>query len=282
MPVVPNPAAAPPPPSLPARAVRALLPLLLALLPALALAAPGGPQPTGLPEVTLANVGGEDVSVSLAVLLSMTALTLLPSLLLACTAFTRIIVVLALLRMALGTGQTPSNQILVGLALFLTMMVMMPVADQAWAAGLKPYLDGTLPFSEAWAATSEPFRAFMLAQIRDTDLLTFANLSGHTQGFASAEEIPFGVLVASFITSELKTAFEIGFLIFIPFVVIDLVVASVLMSMGMMMMSPMLVSAPFKILLFVLVDGWVLVVGTLAGSFNPAAVTTAASAVGGG
>lgn len=256
--------------------------LALTLLPALGFATPTGPQPTGLPEVTVANVGGEDVSVSLAVLLSMTAITLLPSLLLACTAFTRIIVVMALLRMALGTGQTPSNQIMVGLALFITMMVMMPVADQAWTAGLKPYLDGTLPFDAAWAATSEPFRAFMLAQIRETDLLTFANLSGHTQGFASPEEIPFGVLVASFITSELKTAFEIGFLIFIPFVVIDLVVASVLMSMGMMMMSPMLVSAPFKILLFVLVDGWVLVVGTLAGSFNPAVVSTAATAVGAG
>jgi len=258
------------------RSLRLIVLLVAILLPALSLATPAGPQPTGLPEVTVANVGGEDLSVSLAVLLGMTALTLLPSLLLACTAFTRIIVVLALLRMALGTGQTPSNQIMVGLALFLTVMVMMPVADQAWAAGLKPYLDGDLPFATAWAATSEPFRAFMLAQIRDTDLLTFANLAGHTQGFDSPADIPFGVLVASFITSELKTAFEIGFLIFIPFVVIDLVIASVLMSMGMMMMSPMLVSAPFKILLFVLVDGWVLVVGTLAGSFNPVAVLAGA------
>ncbi len=247
---------------------RRLLPLLLLLLPALAWATPAGPQPTGLPEVSIANVGGEDISVSLSVLLGMTALTLLPSLLLACTAFTRIIVVMALLRMALGTGQTPSNQILVGLALFITMMVMMPVGEVAWSNGLSPYLNGQLSFEAGWAATSEPFRAFMLAQIRDTDLLTFANLSGHTQGFTQPSEIPFSVLVASFITSELKTAFEIGFLIFIPFVIIDLVVASVLMSMGMMMMSPMLVSAPFKILLFVLVDGWVLVVGTLAGSFN--------------
>jgi flagellar biosynthetic protein FliP len=267
-------------PAVPTRSSRRLssltlpLVLLLALVPSLAAAA--GPQPTGLPPVTIANVGGEDISVSLAVLLSMTAITLLPSLLLACTAFTRIIVVMALLRMALGTGQTPSNQILVGLALFLTMMVMMPVAEQSWANGLSPYLAGDLSFQAAWAASAEPFRAFMLAQIRDTDLLTFANLSGHTQGFASPADIPFGVLVASFLTSELKTAFEIGFLIFIPFVVIDLVVASVLMSMGMMMMSPMLVSAPFKILLFVLVDGWVLVVGTLAGSFNPVAAVVGA------
>jgi len=243
--------------------------LLLALLPSLAAAAAGGPQPSGLPNLTVANVGGEDVSVSLAVLLGMTAITLLPSLLLACTAFTRIMVVLALLRMAMGTGQTPSNQVLVGLALFLTLMVMAPVMDQAWAQGLSPYLEGSLSFSEAWTATSEPFRAFMLAQVRENDLITFANLSGHTEGFASPADVPFGVLVASFITSELKTAFEIGFLIFIPFVIIDLVVASVLMSMGMMMMSPMLISAPFKVLLFVLVDGWVLVVGTLAGSFNP-------------
>ena len=260
-----------------ARLCRWLLVLAALLLPALALAAPAGPQGTGLPQLTVANVGGEDVSVSLAVLLSMTALTLLPSLLLACTAFTRIIVVMALLRMAMGTGQTPSNQILVGLSLFLTFMVMMPVTDQAWAAGLSPYLAGTLDFQSAWAATSEPFRAFMLAQIRDTDLLTFANLSGHAVGFNTPEDVPFAVLVPSFITSELKTAFEIGFLIFIPFVIIDLVVASVLMSMGMMMMSPMLVSAPFKVLLFILVDGWVLVVGTLAGSFNPMA-----SAVGAG
>lgn len=258
--------------------VRPIFALLLLLLPALAFAVPTGPQPTGLPPVTIGNLGGEDISVSLAVLLSMTAITLLPSLLLACTAFTRIIVVMALLRMALGTGQTPSNQIMVGLALFLTMMVMMPVAEQSWAQGLSPYLGGDLSFEAAWAASAEPFRAFMLAQIRDTDLLTFAHLAGHTQGFASPADIPFGVLVASFITSELKTAFEIGFLIFIPFVIIDLVVASVLMSMGMMMMSPMLVSAPFKILLFVLVDGWVLVVGTLAGSFNPVAM---AAGVGG-
>jgi flagellar biosynthetic protein FliP len=158
---------------------------------------------------------------------------------------------------------------MVGLALFITAMIMMPVIDTAWAEGLSPYLNGAMPFDAAWAATSQPFRDFMLAQIRDTDLITFANLAGQTGGFSSPQEVPFGVLVASFLTSELKTAFEIGFLIFIPFVIIDLVVASVLMSMGMMMLSPMLVSAPFKILLFILVDGWVLVVGALVGSFNP-------------
>lgn len=250
--------------------LRILLACVLLLVPGLVLAqATGVPQPTGLPEVAVANVGGEDLSVSLSVLIAMTAITLLPSLLLACTAFTRVIVVLALLRTALGTGQTPSNQIMVGLALFITAMIMMPVLDTSWSTGISPYLEGQLSFDAGWAAASQPFRDFMLAQIRETDLLTFANLAGDAGGYATPAEVPFGVLVASFITSELKTAFEIGFLIFIPFVIIDLVVASVLMSMGMMMLSPMLVSAPFKILLFILVDGWVLVVGALVGSFNP-------------
>jgi flagellar biosynthetic protein FliP len=192
----------------------------------------------------------------------------MPVALLGLTAFTRIIIVLALLRQALGTGQTPSNQVLLALALFLTAMVMMPVFDQAWANGIAPYLDDQLDFRAAWAAASEPFRGFMLAQVRETDLMTFAGLS-QTGPYASPQDVPFGVLAASFLTSELKTAFEIAFLVYIPFVIIDLVVASVLMSMGMMMLSPMLISAPFKILLFVLVDGWVLIVGSLAASFNP-------------
>jgi flagellar biosynthetic protein FliP len=167
----------------------------------------------------------------------------------------------------LGTGQTPSNQVLLGLALFLTAMVMLPVWQKAWGSGMAPYLNGEIDFQTAWTLTTQPLRAFMLAQIRETDLMTFAGMAGHGT-YSGPDAIPFPVLVASFVTSELKTAFEIGFLIFIPFVIIDLVVASVLMSMGMMMLSPMLVSAPFKILLFVLVDGWVLVVGTLAASFN--------------
>ncbi|MCD7099443.1 flagellar type III secretion system pore protein FliP [Stenotrophomonas sp. MMGLT7] len=242
-----------------------LLPLLL---PALAWAAPAAaPQMPSLPNVNVGRIGDAPVSLPLQTLLLMTAITLLPSLLLVLTAFTRITVVLALLRQALGTGQTPSNQVLLGLALFLTMLVMMPVWQKAWSAGLGPYLDGRIDFQTAWTLTTEPLRAFMLAQIRETDLMTFAGMAGNGT-YGSPADIPFPVLVASFVTSELKTAFEIGFLIFIPFVVIDLVVASVLMSMGMMMLSPMLVSAPFKILLFVLVDGWVLVVGTLAASFN--------------
>ncbi len=222
-----------------------------------------------LPEVTVGRLGDSELSLPLQTLLLMTAITLIPSALLAMTAFTRIIIVLALLRQAIGTGQTPSNQVLVGLALFLTLLVMLPVGERAWAEGVAPYLDGRLDFAGAWPLATAPLREFMLAQVRETDLMTFAGLAGHG-AYAGPADVPFPVLVASCITSELKTAFEIGFLIFIPFVIIDLVVASVLMSMGMMMMSPMLVSAPFKILLFVLVDGWVLIVGSLAASFNAA------------
>jgi flagellar biosynthesis protein FliP len=221
-----------------------------------------------LPAVTVGKIGNAPVSMPLQVLVLMTAITFLPAALLGITAFTRIIIVLGLLRQALGTGQTPGNQVLLALALFLTAMVMMPVFDQSWTAGIAPYLDHQIDMKSAWTAASAPFRGFMLAQVRETDLMTFAGLS-NSGPYAAPQDVPFGVLAASFLTSELKTAFEIAFLIYIPFVIIDLVVASVLMSMGMMMLSPMLISAPFKILLFVLVDGWVLVVGSLAASFNP-------------
>lgn len=259
---------------------RALLALALFALAALCLpvwaapAAPAAAAATGagtvpLPDLTVARIGGNEVSIPLQVLVVMTSLTLLPALLLGATAFTRIIVVLALLRQALGTGQTPSNQVLLGLALFLTALVMSPVLDASWTHGVAPYLNDQLAAGDAWRAASAPFRDFMLAQVRDNDLLTFAGMAGQPKGYASPADVPFHVLAAAFITSELRTAFEIGFMLFIPFLVIDLVVASVLMSMGMMMLSPMLVSAPFKILLFVLVDGWVLIAGALAGSFNP-------------
>ena len=205
-----------------------LLLLALIALPALALAAAGAPQLPELPSVDVGKIGNQSVSLPMQTLLLMTAITLLPSMLLVLTAFTRIIIVLGLLRQALGTGQTPSNQILLGLALFLTAMVMMPVWDKAWGTGMAPYLDGQIDFQTAWTLTTEPLRAFMLAQVRETDLMTFAGMAGHGT-YASPEAIPFPVLVASFVTSELKTAFEIGFLIFIPFVIIDLVVASVLM-----------------------------------------------------
>jgi len=242
-----------------------ILTLLLTLLPLLATAAT--PELPALPDVTVGQIGDNDVSLPLQTLLLMTSITLLPSLLLVLTAFTRIIIVLSLLRQALGTGQAPSNQVLVGLALVLTMLVMMPVWTQAWDTGFGPWLNQELDFRSGWTLGIEPIRDFMLAQIRETDLMTFAGLAGHDT-YPDHASVPFHVLTAAFVTSELKTAFEIGFLIYIPFVIIDLVVSSVLMSMGMMMLSPMLVSAPFKILLFVLVDGWVLTVGTLAASFN--------------
>lgn len=249
------------------RLLSVLLVPALALFAGPALAAAGAPA-VNLPDLTVARVGEQEVSLPLQVLLLMSALTFLPAILLATTAFTRIIIVLAILRQAMGTGQTPSNQVLVGLALFLTALVMMPVGEQAWSAGIAPYLNDEIDIATAWQLAAEPFRAFMLAQVRDNDLLAFGNLAGYTNGFAGPEDVPFHVLTAAFLTSELRTAFEIGFLVFIPFVIIDLVVASTLMSMGMMMLSPMLVSAPFKILLFVLVDGWVLVVGSLASSFQ--------------
>jgi len=247
------------------RATCTLIALLLTLLPLSVLAQAAPAQ--SLPDIAIAQIGDTPVSLPLQTLLLMTSITLLPSLLLVLTAFTRIIIVLSLLRQALGTGQAPSNQVLVGLALMLTALVMMPVWTEAWDAGFGPWLNDTLDFRSAWALGTAPIREFMLAQIRETDLMTFAGLAGHDT-YPSHDAVPFHVLAAAFVTSELKTAFEIGFLIYIPFVIIDLVVSSVLMSMGMMMLSPMLVSAPFKILLFVLVDGWVLTVGTLAASFN--------------
>jgi flagellar biosynthetic protein FliP len=221
-----------------------------------------------LPAVTvdqLAN-GQQTYSLSIQVLALMTALTVLPALILSMTAFTRIVIVLAILRQALGTPQTPPNQVLIGLALFLTLFVMSPVMTRAYEEAVVPYMAGEQDALTAAQNAVVPLREFMLDQVREHDLAVFADLSG--QGpFASPQDVPLAVLIPSFITSELKTAFQIGFLIFIPFLVIDLVVASVLMSMGMMMLSPMLISLPFKIMLFVLVDGWTLLVGTLAASF---------------
>ena len=229
---------------------------------------PGLVQAAGLPAVTVtpAPGGGQQYSLSIQVLFLMTALTLLPAALLMTTSFTRIIIVLGLLRQALGTGQTPSNQVLIGLSLFLTLFIMAPVYERVYAEAAQPYLDGQMEFQPALQKAAAPVREFMLAQTREADLMTFAKISGKGP-FANADEIPFTVLAASFVTSELTTAFQIGFLLFIPFVVIDLVVSSVLMSMGMMMLSPMLISLPFKLMLFVLVDGWSLVMGSLAASF---------------
>jgi flagellar biosynthetic protein FliP len=175
--------------------------------------------------------------------------------------------VLSILRQALGMATTPSNQILTGLALFMTFFVMSATIEQSYANGIKPYLDGQLAGEVALDRTLRPLKKFMLAQTRENDLRLFSKLSGKPQ-FATPDDVPLTVLIPTFMTSELKTAFQIGFMVFIPFLVIDLVIASVLMSMGMMMLSPSLVSLPFKIMLFVLVDGWTLLMGTLAASFH--------------
>jgi len=236
---------------------------LLGLLgPALALADPG----FAALRVETGADGGQTYSVSLQVLALMTALSFLPAALMMMTSFTRIIIVLAILRQALGTMQTPSNQILLGLSLFLTFFVMMPVFDQVYDTALQPYLNDELAPQEALSRAAVPFHAFMLGQTREVDLATFADIA-RAEPVESAEQVPFSLLLPAFVTSELKTAFQIGFLILIPFLVIDLVVASLLMSMGMMMLSPMIVSLPFKIMLFVLIDGWTLIMGTLASSF---------------
>ncbi len=243
--------------------LRRLMLLLIALAPGLAFA-----QPQGLPVVTveeLAN-GGQGYSLTLQALALMTVLTLLPSLLLMMTSFTRIIIVLAILRQAIGTAQTPSNQILLGLALFLTLFIMAPVFERSWSEGVAPYLNEQMEAQPAIDAAAQPLREFMLRQTREEDIALFGRIAGR-EAFESPQDVPFTTLMAAFLTSELKTAFQIGFLIFIPFLIIDLVVASVLMSMGMMMLSPMIVSLPFKLMLFVLVDGWALLMGTLASSF---------------
>lgn len=228
----------------------------------------------GLPAVTVTTApgGGQAYSVTLQALLFMTALTMLPAALLMMSAFTRIVVVLSLLRQAIGTGATPSNQILIGLSLFLTAFVMSPVLNRMYDDAVQPYMDGKIDVQPALQRAEQPLRAFMLAQTRNTDLMTFARISGHAAPYASPAEVPFMVLAPAFMTSELTTAFQIGFLLFIPFIVIDLVVSSVLMSMGMVMLSPILISLPFKLMLFVLVDGWSLVMGSLAASFRAAAV----------
>jgi flagellar biosynthetic protein FliP len=245
------------------RTLAALITLPFALLP-LAAAAADAAIPAFT--VTTGPGGAQTWSVSVQVLLFMTALTLLPAALMMMTSFTRIIVVMAILRQALGTAQTPSNQILIGLSLFLTFFIMTPVLDKANRDGLQPYLKNELKAEDALTRAAEPFRGFMLAQTRETDLALFARLSGR-QALAEDDKVPFTLLIPAFITSELSTAFQIGFLLFIPFLIIDLVVASVLMAMGMMMLSPVIISLPFKLMLFVLVDGWSLIMGSLAASF---------------
>ena len=214
----------------------------------------------------LGGGGGEPLSRSLQVLVVMGLLTLLPALILMMTSFTRIIVVLAILRQALGLQQSPPNQVLIGLSLFLSLFIMAPTLERVNEAALAPYSAGEVNAEQAIELAGNEFHAFMIRQTRERDLQMFADIADAPQ-FASPQEVPFSILLPAFVTSELKTAFQIGFMLFLPFLVIDLVVSSVLMSLGMMMMSPMLVSLPFKLLLFVLVDGWALLMGSLASSF---------------
>ncbi len=230
--------------------------------------APDAFAESGLPALTIESTdsGGKSYSLSLQVLVLMTVITLLPGLLLTMTSFTRIIIVLAILRQALGTAQTPSNQILLGLALFITFFVMTPVLTEVYTNSLQPYISEDIDAQTAVNNAIDPIKKFMIAQTRENDVALFVELSGGAE-IEKPEDISMSILLPAFITSELKTAFQIGFILFIPFLIIDLVVASVLMSMGMMMLSPLIISLPFKLMLFVLVDGWSLVLGMLASSF---------------
>lgn len=248
-------------------AVAALfLSVLLIVDPALASTA--GPAQTGALDRAMTTISGDGrpLSLSLQILVLMSLLTVLPSLVLMMTSFTRIIIVLSLLRQALGLQQTPPNQVLVGLAMFLSLFIMRPSIEQINANAMKPYGAGQITIEEAITRSGAVFHRFMVLQTRQTDLKLFADLAKAPK-FARASDIPFSILLPAFVTSELKTAFQIGFLIFLPFLVIDLVVASTLMSLGMMMLSPAIISMPFKLLLFVLVDGWALTMGSLAASF---------------
>jgi flagellar biosynthetic protein FliP len=253
------------------RASRVRAALVLSVLSALssaALAQQAASSVAGptLPLVIGQGAGGASYSVPIQTLLFFTALSFLPALLLLMTGFTRIVIVLSLLRQALGTQAAPPNQVIVGLALFLTFFVMGPTFDKVYEQAWKPFSENRIAADEAWKRGEAPMREFMLKQTRQSDLMLFKRLA-KLPADATAETVPLKVLVPAFVTSELKSAFQIGFMIFIPFLIIDMVVASVLMSLGMMMLSPVLVALPFKLMLFVLADGWNLLLGSLAASF---------------
>lgn len=221
----------------------------------------------GVPLVVGQGPGGTSYSVPIQTLLFFTALSFLPAVLLLMTGFTRIVIVLSLMRQALGTQSSPPNQVIIGLSLFLTLFVMGPTLDKVYEDAYAPYTRNEISFEQALERGQAPVRAFMLRQTRQSDFELFARI-GQLPADMTAEDAPFRVLVPAFVTSELKTAFQIGFMIFIPFLAIDMVVASVLMSLGMMMLSPVLVALPFKLMLFVLADGWNLLLGSLAASFS--------------
>ncbi|GAA0756911.1 flagellar type III secretion system pore protein FliP [Ideonella azotifigens] len=245
---------------------------MTAALAALALSLPGAamaqaaPTAPGLPLLVGQSAGGTSYSVPIQTLLFFTALSFLPAVLLLMTGFTRIVIVLSLVRQAMGTQSAPPNQVVVGLSLFLTFFVMSPTIDKVYEQAWAPYQANQIDFTEALKRGESPMREFMLKQTRQSDVELFAKLAKLDAGI-KGEDVPLKVLLPAFVTSELKTAFQIGFLIFIPFLIIDMIVASVLMSLGMMMLSPVLVSLPFKLMLFVLADGWNLLLGSLAASF---------------
>ncbi|MEZ5661343.1 MAG: flagellar type III secretion system pore protein FliP [Burkholderiaceae bacterium] len=214
--------------------------------------------------------GSTTYSVSIETLLLFSALSFLPAVMLLMTSFTRIVIVLSLMRQALGLQSTPPNQVIIGMSLFLSLFVMSPTVETLYEKAYKPYSEQSISFEQAAEQASTSLRQFMLKQTRETDLALFYEMTGKDdQARVDADKVPLRLLVPAFVISELKTAFQIGFLIFIPFLVIDLVVASVLMSMGMMMLSPVLVALPFKLMLFVLADGWHLLVGSMVASFGP-------------
>jgi flagellar biosynthetic protein FliP len=230
--------------------------------------APATPGVGDAVDRALGDLGGgkAPLALSLQILIIMGLLSILPGILLMMTSFTRIIIVLSLLRQALGLQQTPPNQVLIGLSLFLSLFVMAPTLNQMNDRAIQPYAAGKIGATEMIKTAGEPLHAFMLKQTRMKDITLFAGIA-KSGPYAKPQDVPYSVLLPSFVTSELKTAFQIGFLIFLPFIVIDLIVASVLMSLGMMMVSPTIISLPFKLLLFVLVDGWALTMGSLANSF---------------
>jgi flagellar biosynthetic protein FliP len=231
-------------------------------------ASPAFAQQTGFPAITSTSATGNNTtySLSLQTLLFLTSLTFLPAIVLMMSSFTRIIIVLSLLRQALGTQSSPPNQVLIGLALFLTFFVMSPTIDKIYTEAYLPFSEEKIGIIEALDKASLPLKAFMLHQTRETDIALFAQIAG-SEEIESPDQVPLKILVPAYVTSELKTAFQIGFIVFIPFLIIDMVVASTLMAMGMMMLSPMIISLPFKLMLFVLVDGWHLLIGSLTQSF---------------
>jgi flagellar biosynthetic protein FliP len=242
--------------------------IYLVILALLALSVNSAWAEMAIPAITskAATGGGQSYSLSLQTLLILTSLSFLPAMLLMMTGFTRIIIVLSMLRSALGTPSSPPNQVLVGLAMFLTFFVMAPVFDKIYTEAYLPYSESKIDLQQAVEKGSKPLKAFMLRQTRQADLALFVKIS-NSEELQSPEDVPLRLLVPAYVTSELKTAFQIGFVVFIPFLIIDMVVASVLMSMGMMMLSPSIISLPFKIMLFVLADGWNLLIGSLAQSF---------------